>query len=196
MKVERWWRGEIDREGNALQDDSRSGSIAAVKDQLKTVPVRKLLVYLRLDGLSGMCTLAALLSPSHSACVGIRPFSSIQSNQANWRGYGVFHLCGWEGAGRSSCPIGFCSWLPNVVLATKCDPVAHKLQLERTPIKWIVLYVLRTVYQVQSHGSSKIGISPQKSSGTVTGTRAWLAVKPMLILQHFTAPLEECEPSR
>lgn len=38
-----------------------------MKDQLKTVPVRKLLVYLRLDGLSGICTLATLLSKSRRA---------------------------------------------------------------------------------------------------------------------------------
>ncbi|KAJ5390985.1 K(+)/H(+) antiporter 1 [Penicillium cataractarum] len=63
IKVERWRRGEIDWDGNPIQGDSRSDSVSAVKDQLKTVPVRKLLVYLRLDGLSGICTLAALLSP-------------------------------------------------------------------------------------------------------------------------------------
>ncbi|KAJ5290726.1 uncharacterized protein N7443_010979 [Penicillium atrosanguineum] len=63
-KVARWRRGEIDWEGNRIQQEGRTDSIAQVKDQLKTVPVRKLLVYLRLDGLSGICTLVALLSPS------------------------------------------------------------------------------------------------------------------------------------
>ncbi|KAJ5675363.1 Cation/H+ exchanger [Penicillium macrosclerotiorum] len=63
VKVERWRRGEIDWNGNTLQTGNRSDSVAAAKDQLKSVPVRKLLVYLRLDGLSGICTLAALLSP-------------------------------------------------------------------------------------------------------------------------------------
>ena len=67
VKVERWRRGEIDWNGNSLQDGRRSDSVTAVKDQLKTVPVRKLLVYLRLDGLSGICTLAALLSPNRAA---------------------------------------------------------------------------------------------------------------------------------
>lgn len=64
VKVDRWRRGEIDWDGNPVQRDHRSDSVSAVKDQLKTVPVRKLLVYLRLDGLSGVCTLAALLSPN------------------------------------------------------------------------------------------------------------------------------------
>lgn len=64
VKVDRWRRGEIDWDGNPVQQDHRSDSVSAVKDQLKTIPVRKLLVYLRLDGLSGICTLAALLSPS------------------------------------------------------------------------------------------------------------------------------------
>ncbi|OQE28289.1 hypothetical protein PENSTE_c003G00450 [Penicillium steckii] len=67
VKVERWRRGEIDWDGNSLQDGRRSDSVTVVKDQLKTVPVRKLLVYLRLDGLSGICTLAALLSPNRAA---------------------------------------------------------------------------------------------------------------------------------
>jgi hypothetical protein len=63
VKVARWRRGEIDWDGNPVQREGRTNSIALIKDQLKTVPVRKLLVYLRLDGLSGICTLAALLSP-------------------------------------------------------------------------------------------------------------------------------------
>lgn len=64
IKVERWRRGEVDWNGNSAQDDSRHDSVAAAKDQLKTNAVRKLLVYLRLDGLSSICTLAALLSPN------------------------------------------------------------------------------------------------------------------------------------
>jgi hypothetical protein len=69
LKVERWRRGEIDWDGNPVQQDSRSDSVSAVKDQLKTVPVRKLLVYLRLDGLSGICTLAALLSSNRKVAL-------------------------------------------------------------------------------------------------------------------------------
>lgn len=69
IKVERWRRGEIDWNGNPVQTEGRSDSVSALKDQLKTVPVRKLLVYLRLDGLSGICTLAALLSPSGGAAL-------------------------------------------------------------------------------------------------------------------------------
>lgn len=64
VKVERWRRGEIDWNGNPVERDDHSDSVAAAKGQLKPVPVRKLLVYLRLDGLSGICTLAALLSPN------------------------------------------------------------------------------------------------------------------------------------
>ncbi|PKY07094.1 hypothetical protein P168DRAFT_231317 [Aspergillus campestris IBT 28561] len=64
IKVERWRRGEIDWDGNPLQSDSRNNSVTAAKDQLKTNAARKLLVYLRLDGLSSICTLAALLGPS------------------------------------------------------------------------------------------------------------------------------------
>lgn len=63
-KVERWRRGEIDWDGNPLQPDGRVDSVAVAKDKLKSLPVRRLLVYLRLDGLSGICTLAALLGPS------------------------------------------------------------------------------------------------------------------------------------
>ncbi|KAJ5115363.1 hypothetical protein NUU61_001122 [Penicillium alfredii] len=67
VKVERWRRGEIDWAGNPVQQEDRSDSVTVAKDQLKSVPVRKLLVYLRLDGLSGICTLAALLSSNRVA---------------------------------------------------------------------------------------------------------------------------------
>ncbi|KAJ5352131.1 hypothetical protein N7452_001105 [Penicillium brevicompactum] len=62
VKVERWRRGEIDWDGNPVDNNGRNDSVALAKDEMKTIPVRKLLVYLRLDGLSGVCTLAALLS--------------------------------------------------------------------------------------------------------------------------------------
>lgn len=62
VKVERWRRGEIDWDGNLVDNNDRNDSVALAKDEVKTIPVRKLLVYLRLDGLSGICTLAALLS--------------------------------------------------------------------------------------------------------------------------------------
>ncbi|KAJ5502586.1 Cation/H+ exchanger [Penicillium fimorum] len=72
IKVERWRRGEIDWEGNPIQRDDRNDSVALAKNQLKTVPVRRLLVYLRLDGLSGVCTIAALLSSKRRASVSSR----------------------------------------------------------------------------------------------------------------------------
>jgi hypothetical protein len=73
VKVERWRRGEIDWEGNPVQQDNRNDSVALAKDNLKTAPVRKLLVYLRLDGLSGICTLAALLSTNRSQPTRLHP---------------------------------------------------------------------------------------------------------------------------
>ncbi|KAK1145122.1 hypothetical protein N8T08_004555 [Aspergillus melleus] len=63
-KVDRWRRGEIDWDVNPIQSDSRVDSVAIAKDDLRSNAVRKLLVYLRLDGLSSICTLAALLGPS------------------------------------------------------------------------------------------------------------------------------------
>ncbi|RAH82000.1 potassium ion/proton antiporter [Aspergillus japonicus CBS 114.51] len=74
IKVDRWRRGEIDwATGKPLPPDSRMDSITAAKsahhgDHHETLghhrPVRNLLVYLRLDGLSGLCTLAGLLAPN------------------------------------------------------------------------------------------------------------------------------------
>ncbi|PYH48069.1 Kha1p [Aspergillus saccharolyticus JOP 1030-1] len=87
IKVDRWRRGEIDWTTGQppLPSDSRVDSIAAAKETSShhqptttttTIPdhdetlhpthpyVRNLLVYLRLDGLSGLCTLAGLLAPS------------------------------------------------------------------------------------------------------------------------------------
>ncbi|KAL5357348.1 Sodium/hydrogen exchanger family-domain-containing protein [Aspergillus floccosus] len=66
-KVERWRRGEIDWDGNPIQRDDRADSVAIAKDQLNGNAVRKVLVYLRLDGLSSICTLAALLGPNRFA---------------------------------------------------------------------------------------------------------------------------------
>ncbi|OJI79681.1 hypothetical protein ASPTUDRAFT_194472 [Aspergillus tubingensis CBS 134.48] len=68
VKVERWRRGEIDwKTGNPIPSDARTDSIALAKEQQRALPIRKLLVYLRLDGLSSICTLAALLSPNRPA---------------------------------------------------------------------------------------------------------------------------------
>ncbi|KNG83236.1 putative K+ homeostasis protein Kha1 [Aspergillus nomiae NRRL 13137] len=67
IKVDRWRRGEIDWNGNPIQSDSRGNSVALAKEELQGTTVRRLLVYLRLDGLSSICTLAALLGPSRLA---------------------------------------------------------------------------------------------------------------------------------
>ncbi|KEY83755.1 K+/H+ antiporter [Aspergillus fumigatus] len=67
VKVERWRRGEIDWNGHLIHPDGRRDSVAAAKEQLETAAVRKMLVYLRLDGLSSICTLAALLGPNRPA---------------------------------------------------------------------------------------------------------------------------------
>lgn len=72
VKVERWRRGEIDWDGNPVDRIDRNDSVAIAKDQLKSTPVRKLLVYLRLDGLSGICTLAALLSSKRRSSLSSR----------------------------------------------------------------------------------------------------------------------------
>jgi hypothetical protein len=72
VKVEKWRRGEIDWDGNPVERNGRNDSVAIAKDQLKTIPVRKLLVYLRLDGLSGVCTLAALLSSKRQSSLSSR----------------------------------------------------------------------------------------------------------------------------
>ncbi|RAL04554.1 Kha1p [Aspergillus ibericus CBS 121593] len=72
-KVERWRRGEIDWAGNPIQSDTRVDSVALAKEQQRALPVRKLLVYLRLDGLSSICTLAALLSPNRPPTPKLHP---------------------------------------------------------------------------------------------------------------------------
>ncbi|KAL4893232.1 Sodium/hydrogen exchanger family-domain-containing protein [Aspergillus ambiguus] len=67
IKVERWRRGEIDWDGNPIQPDGRTDSVAVAKDQVNSNAARKVLIYLRLDGLSSICTLAALLGPNRLA---------------------------------------------------------------------------------------------------------------------------------
>ncbi|KAL4999621.1 Sodium/hydrogen exchanger family-domain-containing protein [Aspergillus recurvatus] len=63
-KVDRWRRGEIDWDGNPVQPGEHNDIVTATKEQLQPHKIRRLLVYLRLDGLSSICTLAALLSPN------------------------------------------------------------------------------------------------------------------------------------
>jgi hypothetical protein len=72
-KVDRWRRGEIDWDGNPVQNSERSDSVAAAKEHLQSKKIRRLLVYLRLDGLSTICTLAALLGPNQPPTPKVHP---------------------------------------------------------------------------------------------------------------------------
>lgn len=56
-KVEKWRRGEIDWDGNPIDDLSSGFSV----DKLRDTQIRRLLVYLRLDSLPGLFTFIALL---------------------------------------------------------------------------------------------------------------------------------------
>ncbi|KAK0743370.1 Sodium/hydrogen exchanger family-domain-containing protein [Schizothecium vesticola] len=56
-KVEKWRRGEIDWDGNPIEDSSSGSSV----DKLRDTQIRRLLVYLRLDSLPGLFTFIALL---------------------------------------------------------------------------------------------------------------------------------------
>ncbi|KAL3488111.1 Sodium/hydrogen exchanger family-domain-containing protein [Aspergillus germanicus] len=72
-KVDQWRRGEIDWDGNPVQNSERSDSVAAAKEHLQSNKIRRLLVYLRLDGLSTICTLAALLGPNQPPTPKVHP---------------------------------------------------------------------------------------------------------------------------
>ncbi|KAF9893350.1 K(+)/H(+) antiporter [Aspergillus nanangensis] len=72
-KVARWRRGEIEWDDNSTQPDTRTDSVTVAKDQLKSTPARKVLIYLRLDGLSSICTLAGLLGPIHPSTPQVHP---------------------------------------------------------------------------------------------------------------------------
>ncbi|KAL4942303.1 hypothetical protein BDV06DRAFT_165629 [Aspergillus oleicola] len=72
-KADRWRRGEIDWDGNPIQPGDRNDSIAGAKEQLRSHKVQRLLVYLRLDGLSSICTLAALLGPNQTPTPTVHP---------------------------------------------------------------------------------------------------------------------------
>lgn len=64
-KTARWRRGEIDWDGNSLQSDSGAPSTPAEK--LRAKPVRRIAVYLRLDGLSSVCTFVSLLGGNRAS---------------------------------------------------------------------------------------------------------------------------------
>ncbi|KAI9376794.1 Sodium/hydrogen exchanger family-domain-containing protein [Aspergillus egyptiacus] len=72
-KVDRWRRGEIDWDGNPIQPGERRDSVTAAKEHIQSHRIRRLLVYLRLDSLSSICTLAALLGPSQPPTPKVHP---------------------------------------------------------------------------------------------------------------------------
>ncbi|KAL2832067.1 Sodium/hydrogen exchanger family-domain-containing protein [Aspergillus cavernicola] len=78
-KVERWRRGEIDWDGNPAQPSDRRDSVAVAKEHLQSHKVQRLLVYLRLDSLSSICTLAALLGPNQPPTPQVHPEKSQRS---------------------------------------------------------------------------------------------------------------------
>ncbi|KAM5485202.1 hypothetical protein McanCB56680_002123 [Microsporum canis] len=60
VKVERWRRGEIDWDGNALDSEPHSGS-DITRQKSQGASVRKLMIYLRLDSLPSLFTFVSLL---------------------------------------------------------------------------------------------------------------------------------------
>jgi hypothetical protein len=80
-KVDRWRRGEIDWDGNPIQPSDNNGIATTTKEQFQSRQVRRLLVYLRLDGLSSICTLAALLGPNRPPTPKVHP-EKAQSTRA------------------------------------------------------------------------------------------------------------------
>ncbi|WEW56627.1 hypothetical protein PRK78_002075 [Emydomyces testavorans] len=62
-KVDRWRRGEIDWDGNVLdsESDHSGGSSDLAQRKARALSIRKLMVYLRLDNLSGIFTFISLL---------------------------------------------------------------------------------------------------------------------------------------
>ena len=67
-KLEAWKRGEIDWDGNRLISEGGDGtSPGHAIEKLQTFPVRKLLVYLRLDSLPSLFTFIALLGGDRAA---------------------------------------------------------------------------------------------------------------------------------
>lgn len=63
IKVDRWRRGEIDWDGKPSSPVSDNQMTSApLADEFG--PVQNLIIYLRLDELKGLCTLAALLGPN------------------------------------------------------------------------------------------------------------------------------------
>jgi len=64
-KVERWRRGEIDWDGNEIDDPPSSRGESTPK--LDGTQIRRLMVYLRLDSLPGLFTFLTLLQPEKEA---------------------------------------------------------------------------------------------------------------------------------
>lgn len=62
-KVDRWRRGEIDWDGNILdsESDHSGGSSDLALQKARSLSIRKLMVYLRLDNLPGLFTFISLL---------------------------------------------------------------------------------------------------------------------------------------
>ncbi|KAI1944114.1 hypothetical protein LOZ66_000704 [Ophidiomyces ophidiicola] len=73
IKVDRWRRGEIDWDGNPVdsEGDHSGGSSDIVQQKAHALPIRKLLVYLRLDNLPSLFTFVSLLGAADATSVDV-----------------------------------------------------------------------------------------------------------------------------
>ncbi|KAK2744964.1 K(+)/H(+) antiporter [Myotisia sp. PD_48] len=82
-KVERWRRGEIDWDGNILDSETDSnGASDAAQKRMRTLPVQKLLIYLRLDSLPGLFTFVSLLGSGDGQSLVIPKSHHTQAEKA------------------------------------------------------------------------------------------------------------------
>ena len=87
-KLEAWKRGEIDWDGNRLIETEDGSDRDAVSiEKLQNAHVRRLLVYLRLDSLSGLVTFVGLLGGKNAAGAvhkthPLRPSAAAAANKA------------------------------------------------------------------------------------------------------------------
>ncbi|KMU90658.1 K(+) /H(+) antiporter 1 [Coccidioides immitis H538.4] len=72
-KVDRWRRGEIDWDGNVLdsESDHSGGSSDLAQQKARSLSIRKLMVYLRLDNLPGLFTFISLLGADDMTTVEV-----------------------------------------------------------------------------------------------------------------------------
>lgn len=162
-KIEAWKRGEIDWEGNSLLTDKDGERTPDRIEQLSGAPVRRLLVYLRLDSLPGLFTFISLLG-------GERPARSAKIHKDKDQ-LPVTDSATHEATGTSRRPFEV-HGIRMLELTDRTSSVMQSSEVDHYAFKDPVVNTFRTFAQLNNVAvSGSVSIVPQDSyAETLTNT--------------------------